>query len=82
MIGNLSNLVEKYRRMFTKLTDTNEAAIISVLVLLMALMSAVLIRFLDFTPNLGMWILWTCTPTVAVLSMLLVVARDGSRSWV
>ena len=82
MFGNLSNLVEKYRRKFTKPTDTNEAAIISVLVLLMALMSAVLIRFLDFTPNLGMWILWSCTPTVAALIMLLVVARDGSRSWV
>jgi hypothetical protein len=68
--------------MFTKPTDTNEAAIISVLVLLMALMSAVLIRFLDFTPNLGMWILWSCILTVAASIMLLVVTRDGSRSWV
>jgi CAAX protease family protein len=36
-----------------------------------------LIRFLDLTPNLGMWILWSCTPTVAALIMLLVLTRDG-----
>ena len=63
--------------MFTKLTDTNKAAIFSVLVLLMALVAAVLIRFLDLTPNLGMWILWSCTPTVAALIMMLVLTRDG-----
>jgi uncharacterized protein len=63
--------------MFTKLTDTNKAAIFSVLVLLMALVAAVLIRFLDLTPNLGMWILWSCTPTVAALIMVLVLTRDG-----
>ena len=63
--------------MFTKPTDTNKAAIFSVLVLLMALVAAVLIRFLDLTPNLGMWILWSCTPTVAALIMLLVLTRDG-----
>ena len=68
--------------MFTKPTDTNKAAIFSVLVVLMALVAAVLTRFLDLTPNLGMWILWSCTPTVAALIMLLVVTRDGSRSWV
>jgi uncharacterized protein len=63
--------------MFTKPTDTNKAAIYSVLVLLMALVAALLIRFLDLTPNLGMWILWSCTPTVAALIMLLVLTRDG-----
>ena len=63
--------------MFTKPTDTNKAAIFSVLVLLMALVAALLIRFLDLTPNLGMWILWSCTPTVAALIMLLVLTRDG-----
>jgi hypothetical protein len=66
--------------MFTKPTDTNKAAIFSVLVVLMALVAAVLTRFLDLTPNLGMWILWSCTPTVAALIMLLVVTRDGNRS--
>jgi membrane protease YdiL (CAAX protease family) len=63
--------------MFTKPTDTNKAAIFSVLVVLMALVAAVLTRFLDLTPNLGMWILWSCTPTVAALIMLLVLTRDG-----
>jgi hypothetical protein len=52
--------------MFTKLTDTNMVPIVSVLVLLIALV-AVLIRFPDLTPNLGMWISWSCTPTVADL---------------
>ena len=55
--------------MFTKLTDTNMVPIFSELVLLMALV-AVLIRFLDLTPNLGMWILWSCTPTVVVLILV------------
>jgi membrane protease YdiL (CAAX protease family) len=63
--------------MITKPTDTNKAAIFSVLVLLMALVAALLIRFLELTPNLGMWILWSCTPTVAALIMLLVLTRDG-----
>jgi len=64
-------------RMFTKLTDTNKAAIFSVLVLLMAVVAALLIRILELTPTLGMWVLWSCTPTVAALIMLLVVAREG-----
>jgi hypothetical protein len=63
--------------MFTTPTDTNKAAIFSVLVLLMALVAAVLIRFLGLTPNRGMWILWSCTPTVAALIMLLVPSRDA-----
>ena len=39
--------------MFTKPTDTNTAAIFSVLVLFMALMAAVLIRFCRPHPELG-----------------------------
>ena len=66
--------------MFTKPTDTNKAAIFSVLVLLMALVATLLIKVHELTPNLGMWILWSCTPTVAALIMLLVVTRDGNRS--
>jgi hypothetical protein len=66
--------------MFTMLTDTNKAAIFSVLVLLMALVAAMLIRLLDLTPNLAMWAVCSCTPTVAALIMLLVVTRDGRRS--
>ena len=63
--------------MFTKLSDTNQATIFSVLVLVMATAVALSIRFLELTPNLGMWILWSCTPTVTALIMLLVVTREG-----
>jgi hypothetical protein len=40
--------------MFTRPTDTNKATIYSVLVLLMALVVAVLIRFLDLTPIINL----------------------------
>jgi uncharacterized protein len=66
--------------MFKELTDTNKAGIYSVLVLLMATGAALSFRLLDLTANLGMWILWSCTPTVAALIMLLVVTREG-YSW-
>jgi membrane protease YdiL (CAAX protease family) len=63
--------------MFTKLTDTNKAAIFAVLVLCMSVGAALLIRILELPPNYGMWTLWSFTPTVATLIMLLVVTRDG-----
>jgi membrane protease YdiL (CAAX protease family) len=63
--------------LFTKLSDTSQAAIFSVLVLVMATGVAWVIRILELAPNLGMWILWSCTPTVAALIMLLVVTREG-----
>src|SRR5215203_888185 len=63
--------------MFTKLTDTNKAAIFSVLVLCLSVGAALLIRFLDFSGGPLMWSLWSITPTVATLIMLLVVTRDG-----
>ena len=63
--------------MFTKLTDTNKAAIFSVLVLFMATGVAMLIRILDLTGGMGMWVLWSSTPTVAALIMLLIVTREG-----
>ena len=63
--------------MFTKLTDTNMAAIFSVLVLCMSVGAALLIRILDVSPGPGMWTLWSFTPTVAAVIMLLVVTRDG-----
>ena len=63
--------------MFTKLTDTTKAAIFSVLVLCLAVGSALLIRFLELTPGLAMWTLWSFTPTVATLILLLVVTREG-----
>ena len=63
--------------MFTKLTETNKAAIFSVLVLCLSLGAALVIRFLELPPGLAMWTLWSITPTVAALIMLLVVTRDG-----
>ncbi len=63
--------------MFTKLTDTSKAAIFAVLVLCLSVGAALLIRFLDFSTGAVMWSLWSITPTVATLIMLLVVTRDG-----
>jgi membrane protease YdiL (CAAX protease family) len=63
--------------LFTKLSDTSQATIYSVLVLVLATGVALAIRILELAPNLGMWILWSCTPTVAALIMLLVVTREG-----
>ena len=63
--------------MFTKLADTSKAAIFSVLVLCMSLGAALVIRFLELPPSLAMWTLWSITPTVAALILLLVVTRDG-----
>jgi membrane protease YdiL (CAAX protease family) len=63
--------------MFTKLSDTNKAAVFAVLVLCLSVGAALLIRFLELTPSMGMWILWSITPTAAALIMLLVVTRDG-----
>jgi membrane protease YdiL (CAAX protease family) len=63
--------------MYIKLTDTKQAAIFSVLVLCLAMGAALLIRFLELSPNVGMWALWMSTPTLAALIMLLVVTREG-----
>jgi uncharacterized protein len=63
--------------MFTKLTDANKAAIFSVLVLCMSVGAALLIRFLELPQGPVMWTLWSFTPTVAALIMLLVVTREG-----
>jgi uncharacterized protein len=63
--------------LFTKPSDTSQAAIFSVLVLVMSTGVAWAIRILELAPNLGMWVLWSCTPTVVALIMLLVVTREG-----
>src|SRR5215210_4139927 len=63
--------------MFTKLADTNKAAIFSVLVLLMSVGAALLIRFLELPQGYVMFSIWSFTPTVAALIMLLVVTREG-----
>jgi hypothetical protein len=65
------------RAMFTRLSDTNKAAIFAVLVLCMPVGAVLLIRILSLTGGMGMWTLWSFTPTVATLVMLLVLTRDG-----
>jgi uncharacterized protein len=62
--------------MFTKLTDTTKAAIFSVLVLCMSVGAALLIRTLDLS-GFVLPAVWSSTPTVAALIMLLVVTREG-----
>src|SRR3712207_2870872 len=62
--------------MFTKLTDTSKAAIFSVLVLCLAVGAALLIRMLGLS-GFGLAAVWSSTPTVAALIMLLVVTREG-----
>jgi uncharacterized protein len=61
----------------TKLTDTSKAAVFSVLVLFLAVGVALLIRMLHLTGGMGMWVLWSFTPTAAALVMLLAVTREG-----
>jgi hypothetical protein len=61
--------------MFTKLFDTNRAAIFTVLVLSMPVGVALLIRIPGLTGGMGMWPL--SAPTVAILVVLLVLTWDG-----
>src|SRR5687767_5815995 len=63
--------------MFTKLTDARKGAIFAVLVLCLAVGAALLIRVLSPSSDLVMWTIWSITPAVAALIMLLVVTRDG-----
>jgi CAAX protease family protein len=63
--------------MFTKLTDTTKAAIFAVLVLCLSVGAALLIRFVELPQGYVMFTIWSFTPTVAALIMLLVVTRDG-----
>ena len=63
--------------MFTKLADTNKAAIFAVLVLCLSVGAALLIKMLGLTLGFGLAAVWSSTPTVAALIMLLVVTREG-----
>src|SRR5215211_2758214 len=63
--------------MFTKLADTNKAAIFAVLVLCLSVGAALLIKMLGLTLGYGLAAVWSSTPTVAALIMLLVVTREG-----
>src|SRR5215210_6453181 len=63
--------------MFTKLADTHKAAIFAVLVLCLSVGAALIIRFLELPQGFVLFSIWSFTPTVAALIMLLVVTRDG-----
>jgi membrane protease YdiL (CAAX protease family) len=64
--------------MFTKLADTSKAAIFSVLVLCLAVGAALSINMFDLASNFVVYAsVWSCTPLVAALIMLLVVTREG-----
>jgi CAAX protease family protein len=64
--------------MFTKLSDSQKAAVFSILLLSLAVVAAVLIRVLDLSSNEWAWAsIWEITPLVAVLLMLLVLTREG-----
>ena len=64
--------------MFTKLTDTNKGIVFSVLVLLLAVVAALAIDMLGLGSNFLVWLsVWSITPLLATLIMLLVVTREG-----
>src|SRR5215211_4809988 len=62
--------------MFTKLADTSKAAVFSVLVLCLSVGAALLVKMLGLS-GFGLAAVWSSTPTVAALIMLLVVTREG-----
>jgi membrane protease YdiL (CAAX protease family) len=64
--------------MFKTLTDTSKAAIFTGLVLLMAVAAALAINTLGLATNEFAWgAVWSITPTLATVIMLLVVTREG-----
>src|SRR5215211_5295279 len=62
--------------MFTKLADTSKAAVFSVIVLCLSVGAALLVKMLGLS-GFGLAAVWSFTPTVAALIMLLVVTREG-----
>ena len=64
--------------MFTNMTDTTKGAVFSVLVLVLAVGAASSINVLGLGSNELAWgSLWSITPVVATVIMLLVVTREG-----
>jgi uncharacterized protein len=68
--------------MFKTLTDTSRAAIFTALVLILAVAAALAINTLGLASSEFVWgAVWSITPVLATLIMVLVVTRDGySRS--
>ena len=64
--------------MFKTLTDTSKAAIFSGLVLILAVAAALAIKALGLASTARLWaMVWSSTPALATVIMLLVVTRDG-----
>jgi CAAX protease family protein len=64
--------------MFKALTDTGKAAIFSALVLILAVAAALAINTLGLASNEFAWgAVWSITPVLATVIMLLVVTREG-----
>src|SRR5215213_6991905 len=67
--------IRKVPTMFKTLTDTSKAAIFTGLVLILAVAAALAIKALGLTSLL--WaVVWSSTPAMATVIMLLVVTRD------
>ena len=62
--------------MFTKLTDTTKGAIFAVLVLFLSIGAALSINMLGLS-GFAMAGVWSITPVVATLIMLLIITREG-----
>lgn len=60
----------------SRLSETGKAAVCSVLLLALALAAALVIRAVD-PPQLLAYIIWGCTPLVAVAIMMFLVTGDG-----
>ena len=64
--------------MFKTLTDTSKAAIFTALVLILAVAAAVAINAFGLASNEFAWgAVWSITPVLATVIMLLVVTREG-----
>ena len=64
--------------MFKTLTDTSKAAIFTALVLILAVAAALAINAFGLASNEFAWgAVWSITPALATVIMLLVVTRDG-----
>ena len=64
--------------MFRTLTDTTKAAIFTALVLILAVAAALAINALGLASNGFAWgAVWSITPVLATVIMLLVVTREG-----
>jgi uncharacterized protein len=72
----LALTIQEVCEVFTKLSDLQKAAVFTVLVLVLAVAAALSIKTLGLTSLLA-GVVWSSTPALATVIMLLVVTRDG-----